>query len=93
MTRQATPDDAEDQAAFWNARYDRYSVEHLFGDGFGKLHDPDEARPANTWVIVRESRTIDSELPASSAVGVFTDGEVARRICDLITSTASSDGG
>lgn len=80
------------QTAFWNAGRDRYSVEHLFGDGLGKLHDPDEEKPPNCWVIIRETRSVDSELPALSAVGVFKDGEVARRICELIISTAGSGG-
>src|SRR5262249_49752789 len=72
------------QAEFWQAGRDRYVVEPAYRDGSGKLHNPDEQHPANRWVILRERWTIESELPAVCPVGVFEDGEIARRIRDLI---------
>lgn len=92
MTRTAKPKTGVSQAVFWNADRDRYSVENLYGGGLGKLHDPAEDKPANCWVILREARTVDSELPALSVVGVFKDGEVARHICELITATGRPTG-
>lgn len=92
MTQSATTKTDLTQAAFWKADSDRYTVENLFGDGLGTLHDPDEDKPANCWVILCESRSVDSQLPAISVVGVYKDGEVARRICELITATAGPGG-
>ena len=89
MTGDTAAGNGASQAAFWKADCERYTVENLFGDGLGKLHDPDPHRPANCWVILRESRTVDSEFPAISVVGVYKDGHVARRICELITATAA----
>jgi hypothetical protein len=83
-----TVDTGISQAEFWQAGRDRYVVEAAYRDGCGKLYLPDDQRPANRWVLLRERRTLESEFPDVTPVGVFEDAEVARRVRDLITATA-----
>jgi hypothetical protein len=83
-----TADTGISQAEFWQAGRDRYVVESAYRDGGGKLYLPDERHPANRWVLLRERRTLESEFPDVTPVGVFEDAEVARRVRDLITATA-----
>jgi hypothetical protein len=83
-----TGDAGISRAEFWRAGRDRYVVEPAYRDGSGKLYLPDEQHPANRWVLLRERRTLESEFPDMTPVGVFEDSEVARRIRDLITATA-----
>ena len=78
-------------AEYWRAAHDRYVIEPGYRDKYGMIHPPEEGKPANRWVLLRETRTLESIIPIVRPVGIYGDPETARRVQVLIQRTADSD--